>query len=44
VVEEPVRDAGLLGDLADPARVKALAREHADGGIENQAPPVLRLP
>ena len=38
VVEQTVRDARLLGDVADPRRVKALAREHADGGVENLAP------
>jgi len=38
VVEEPVGDARLLGDVADPAVVVAAAREHADGGVEEQAP------
>ena len=38
VVEEPVRDAGLLGDVADPARVESLAREHANGGVEDLTP------
>ena len=41
VVEEPVRDAGLLGDVADPARVESLAREHANGGVEDLTPLVL---
>jgi len=42
VVEQPVGDAGLLGDVADPARVVALAGEDTDGGVENQ-PPLLLL-
>ena len=42
VVEEAVRDAGLLGDVADAARVVAAAREHADGGVED-LPPLLLL-
>ena len=42
VVEEPVRDARLLRDVADPARVESLAREHANGGVENLPPLVLR--
>jgi len=41
VVQEPVRDTGLLGDVADPARVEALAREDAYGGIQNEAPLLL---
>ncbi len=41
VVEEPVRDAGFLGDVADAARVKALAREHANGSVEDLTPLVL---
>ena len=41
VVEEPVRDAGLLGDVADAARVEPLAREHAHGGVEELTPLVL---
>src|SRR5712692_7449121 len=36
VVEKPVRDARLLGDVPDPARVVALPREDTDGGIEQQ--------
>src|SRR5207253_11268888 len=36
VVEQPVRDTGLLGDVADPARVEALAREDADRRVANQ--------
>ena len=42
VVEEAVRDPRLLGDVADAARVVALRREHADGGVENDAPLVGR--
>ena len=34
VVEEPVRDACLLGDVADAARVVPLPREDAHGGLE----------
>jgi hypothetical protein len=37
VVEEPVRDARLLGDVGDAARVVALRGEHADGRIEDHA-------
>ena len=36
MVEQPVRDPGLLGDVADAARVVALAGEHLDGGGEDQ--------
>ena len=41
VVEEPVRDAGLLGDVADPGGVVAVAREHADRRGENELPLLL---
>jgi hypothetical protein len=37
VVEEPVGDAGLLGDVADARGVVPVAREHADGRVEDQA-------
>src|SRR6202008_3277874 len=40
VVEEPVGGPGLLGDVADPARVEALAREYADSSVE-KLPPLL---
>ena len=43
VVEEPVRDARLLGDVADPRRVVALPRENAHGRVEKQ-PPLVPLP
>src|SRR5205823_14638556 len=36
VVEQPVRDAGFLGDVADARGVEAFAREHADGRVEYQ--------
>ena len=42
MVEQAVRDARLLGDVADTGRVEALAREHAHGGVEDQAPFLLR--
>ncbi len=42
VVEQAVRDAGLLGDVAHARRVEALVREHAHGGVENDAPLLLR--
>ena len=42
VVEQAVRDARLLGDVADAARVVAAAREDADGGVED-LPPLLLL-
>ncbi len=41
VVEEPVGDARLLGDVADPARVEPLAREDAHGSVEELPPFVL---
>jgi hypothetical protein len=41
VVEEPVRDAGLLRDVADAARVEALAREDTDSGVKDLTPLVL---
>jgi hypothetical protein len=34
VVDEPVRGAGLVGDVGDAAAVIALARENARGGRE----------
>ena len=37
VVDEPVGDAGLVGDVGDPAGVKALAGEHADRRVEDLA-------
>ena len=36
VVEQPVRDAGLLGDVTDAAVVIAAAREDPHGGVEEQ--------
>ena len=36
VVDEPVGDAGLVGDVRDAAGVEALAREDADGRVEDQ--------
>jgi hypothetical protein len=42
VVQEPVRDAGLLRDVSHAAVVVAAAREHADCGVEEQ-PPFLLL-
>ena len=41
VVQEPVGDSGLLGDVPDPARVEALAREDAHSGLQNEAPLLL---
>ena len=41
VVEETVRDAGLLGDVADAARMEPLAREDAHGRNEELPPFVL---
>jgi alpha-methylacyl-CoA racemase len=37
-----VRDTRLFGDVADARRVESLPREHADGGIENLTPFLLR--
>ena len=37
VVDEPVGDAGLVGDVGDAGRVEALAGEDADGGVEDLA-------
>ncbi len=42
VVDEPVGDAGLVGDVGDAAGVEALAREDADRRVEDLAPPVDR--
>ena len=42
VVDEPVRDAGLLGDVADPRRVVALLGERPHGGVEDLPPLLLR--
>ena len=36
VVDEPVGDARLVGDVGDAAGVEALAREHPHGGVEDQ--------
>ena len=41
VVQEPVGDSGLLGDVPDPASVEALAREDAHSGLQNEAPLLL---
>ena len=38
MVEQAVRDARLFGDVADARGVEALAREHADRGVEDQTP------
>ncbi len=35
MVDEPVGDAGLVGDVRHAAGVKALAGEHAHGGVED---------
>ena len=40
VVEETVRDARLLGDVADPRAVVAAAREYAHSRGENRPPTV----
>src|SRR5215210_4180621 len=40
VVDEAVGDTGLLGDVSDPRRVEATAREDLDGRFENLAPTV----
>ena len=37
VVDEPVGDVGLVGDVGDPGRVEALAGEDPDGGVEDLA-------
>ena len=37
VVDEAIGDAGLVGDVGDAAGVKALAREHAHGRVEDRA-------
>ena len=42
VVDEPVRDARLLGDVADAGRVVALLGERPDGGVEDLPPLLLR--
>src|SRR5207237_4062987 len=36
VVQETVRHARLLGDVAHAARMEALAREDANGGVADQ--------
>src|SRR5439155_16432032 len=41
VIEQPVGDTRLLGDVTDTRRVIALAREDAHSGIEDEAPLVL---
>ena len=35
VIDEPVRDPGLVGDVRHAAGVKALAREHPHRGVED---------
>src|SRR3954462_13503079 len=40
VIEQPVRDARLLGDVADARSTEALTREDAHRRIEQLAPPV----
>ena len=42
VVDEPVGDARLVGDVRHAAGVEALAREDAHGGVEDQPPLVDR--
>jgi hypothetical protein len=42
VVEEAVRDARLVGDVAHPGRVEALVREDPHRGVEDDAPLLLR--
>jgi hypothetical protein len=37
VVEQPVGDARLLGDVADPGGVEPPTREDADGRVEDLA-------
>ena len=37
VVEQAVRDARLLGDVADAGGVVAVAREDAHGGVDDEA-------
>jgi hypothetical protein len=37
VVDEPVGDARLVGHVGHAAVVEAVAREHADAGVEDQA-------
>ena len=37
-----MRDTGLLGDVADPAGVEALVREHTHRGVEDLAPFLFR--
>ena len=46
VVEQAVRDAGLLGDVTDAGGVVAVAGEDADGSVEDEAAFLLarRLP
>jgi hypothetical protein len=39
-----VRDARLLGDVADAGGVEPVAREHAHGGVEDQRRFLLRWP
>ena len=41
MVEQAVRDAGLLGDVADARGVVAVAGEDADGGVDDEAPLLL---
>jgi alpha-methylacyl-CoA racemase len=42
VVQQPMRHAGLLGDVADPRGVEPLSREDADGCVEDQTPFLFR--
>jgi hypothetical protein len=44
VVDEPVGHARLVGDVGHAAGVEALAREDADGGVEDHPPLVDRRP
>jgi hypothetical protein len=36
VVDEPVGDAGLVGDVRDATGVETLTREDPHGGVEDQ--------
>jgi alpha-methylacyl-CoA racemase len=42
VVQQAVRDAGFLRDVADARRVEPLSREDADGCVEDQSPFLFR--
>jgi alpha-methylacyl-CoA racemase len=42
VVQQPVGDAGFLGDVADARRVEPLSRKDADSCVEDQTPFLFR--